>query len=104
MILPLFLFYGIAILGFGLGVVACVGAFRSRYRRRWVLGAGITAIVMGLGMNISYQNVIWSPLSYWASFKTLGQMVWQLSWVVALGLAPIILGAISLIRWFRLRK
>lgn len=99
-LIPIIVFYTLGFLSLGAGLVACVGAFRSRCPRRWILVTGITTIIMGLWMNFYYQAVIWSPLGFWESFSSLEGAIW----VIVLGLAPMILGMTSLIRWFLLRK
>ena len=87
--IPLFIFYTLLLFSLCASIVACVGAFRSRRRHRWILVTGLLALLVGGGLNYYYQTVIWSAAE--------GAL-----WFTILGLAPIPLGIVSLIRWFLL--
>ncbi len=84
--LPLVIFYTLLLFSLGAGILACVGAFRSRRRHRWILVASLLAIFVGGWLNYRYQAVLWSATS-------------EALWFTLLGVAPVPLGIVSLVRW-----
>ena len=64
-------------------IVACVGSFQSQRRHRWILIAGIFSVAAGT----------------WISFEVMWGMMRSGGWHTFVGLAPFVLGVVSLIRW-----
>lgn len=90
-LLPLFTFYGLLLLSLCAGLLASVGAFTSRRRHRWIWVAGLSAVLVGSWVNYHYQAVLWGAAAQGAS------------WFTIVGLAPIALGGVSLVRWSLLK-
>ena len=79
---PIFTFYALLPISLAAGLAGFVGAFISRYRRRWILVASLSSVLVGSWINYYYQAVLWGAVS----------------WFTAVGLAPIAFGGIGLVR------
>lgn len=90
-LLPLLVLWVLALLPLGMGVLALVKTRRDRRRRRWVVVAGLVAVLGGAVVMIQGRAALVGA----ASDET-----W---FVVLAGLLPIVLGAVSLVRWLRLQ-
>lgn len=88
--LPLFTFYALLLVSLSAGLLSFVGAFTSRRQHRWILVAGLSAILIGGWLNYHYRAVLWGTTQ-------------NITWFTVVGLAPIALGTMSLIRWFLLK-
>ncbi|MBD2655528.1 hypothetical protein H6G45_19055 [Synechocystis sp. FACHB-383] len=86
-LVPIFTFYALLLISLAAGLAAFVGAFISRRRHRWVLVAGLSAVLLGSLVNYYYRGVLWGAAS----------------WFTAVGLAPIALGSMGLVRWLLLK-
>ncbi|MGA1285036.1 MAG: hypothetical protein ACO34J_13390 [Prochlorothrix sp.] len=86
-VVPILTFYTLLLLALGLGLVACGGALLSRRRRRWVWVVGLLAIGVGAGINYHYYGIFWGTPP-------------KATWFTGVGLSPIALGAVSLVRWW----
>ena len=80
------MFYGLLLLSICAGLAACVRAFVGYRRDRWIL----VAILVGSWMNYHYNSVLWGTAK-------------EAIWFTLLGLAPIAIGGVSLVRWFQLK-
>jgi hypothetical protein len=80
---PIFTFYALLSVSVCAGLAGFVGAFMTRRRHRWVLITSLSAVLVGSWVNYHYHAVLWGAAS----------------WFTAVGLAPIALGALSLVRW-----
>jgi len=69
------------------GLVAFAGSFISRRRHRWILVASLLAVFIGS----------------WEGYQVLLAMLQGVHWFTVVGLAPIALGSVSLVRWFLLK-
>lgn len=86
-LLPIFTFYALLLISLAAGLAAFVGALMTRRRHRWVLVAGLSAVLGGSLVNYYYHPVLWGAAS----------------WFTAVGLAPIAFGGIGLVRWLLLK-
>lgn len=90
-LLPLLTYYALMLLPFCLGLLACVGAYMSRRRHHWVLVAGSSAVLAGSWVIYQYKAILWGATD-------------DASWfIVVVGLTPIILGSVSLVRWSQMK-
>lgn len=90
-LLPITVFYGLLLISLGVGLLGCIGAWRSRDRRSWIGVSNGLAVLLGSWFNVHYQVVLWGTPP-------------QFSWFTGVGLAPIALGVMGLMRWFLLKK
>jgi hypothetical protein len=86
-LVPIFTFYALLLISLAAGLASFLGAFISRRRHRWILVAGLSAVLVGSWVNYHYHGVLWGAES----------------WFTAVGLAPIAFGGISLVRWLLLK-
>ncbi len=84
---PIFTFYALLLISLCAGLLAFVGAFFSHQRHRWILIAGLSAVLIGSWVNYHYRAVLWGTIP-------------DITWFTVVGLAPIALGAVSLVSWF----
>lgn len=85
-LVPIFTFYALLLISLTAGLAGLIGAFMSRCRRRWILGASLSAVLIGSVLNYYYHPVLWGAAS----------------WFTAVGVAPIAFGGMGLIRWLLL--
>lgn len=89
-LLPLVVHYVVALLPLGVGLLAFVKTRPGRRRHRWIAVAGLLAVLGGILVMLQ-------------SKATLLGAADDATWFIALvGLLPIALGGVSLVRWSRL--
>jgi hypothetical protein len=80
-------FYALLLLSVATGVVACAGCFLTNRRHRWLLATGIGNLVVGTW--IAYM-VVWGGAQ-------------GATWFTVVGISPLLLGAVVLLRFRTLK-
>lgn len=80
-------FYALILLSLVSGAVACAGCFLSRRRHRWLLVTGLVNLVAGA----------------WIAYMVIWGRAQGATWFTVLGLSPLLLGVVVLLRFSALK-
>ncbi len=89
-LVPLVVHYALTVLPLGLGLLAFAWTRPGRRRQRWIFVAGLLAVLGGVLVLLQGKAALLGGADEGTWF------------VVVMGLLPIALGGVSLLRWLRL--